>query len=87
MANLGNSDYAEQTNLLAKALSILSAYKVVVLGDREFCSVDLARWLGEQGRYFCFRQKKSTWMQVEEALCFSMASYKLQTSQIQPTPA
>lgn len=65
MVNLGNSDYTEQTDLLGKALPILSAYKVVVLGDREFCSVDLARWIGEQGHYFCLRQKKSTWMRAE----------------------
>ena len=49
MAILGNSDYAEQTELLSKALPMLCAYKVVVLGDREFCSVDLARWLGNRG--------------------------------------
>jgi len=65
MENLGNSDYAEQTQLLAKALPMLSAGKVVVLGDREFCSVDLAKWLGEKGYYFCLRQKKSTWMKAD----------------------
>ncbi|EDX84257.1 hypothetical protein S7335_1954 [Synechococcus sp. PCC 7335] len=66
MENLGNSDYVEQTQLLTKALPMLSANKIVVLGDREFCSVDLARWLGEKGHYFCLRQKQSTWMKAGE---------------------
>ena len=66
MTNLGNSNYAEQTELLSEALPILCAYKVVVLGDREFCSVDLARWLGNQGYGFCLRQKKSTWMKTTD---------------------
>ncbi len=46
-----------QKKVLRKALHAWLGYKVVVLGDREFCSVDLARWLGEQADYFCLRQK------------------------------
>lgn len=61
---LGSSHYDEQTAILSKALSILSGYTVVTLGDREFCSVDLARWLGEQGGYFCLRLKASTQIQT-----------------------
>ena len=52
---LGNSHLSVQKKTLKVALSALSDYKVVVLGDREFCSVDLARWLGEQSAYFCLR--------------------------------
>jgi hypothetical protein len=63
---LGSSHYDEQTALLSKALSSLSAYTVVVLGDREFCSVDLARWLGEQQAYFCLRLKASTQIQIAD---------------------
>jgi hypothetical protein len=63
---LGSSHYDEQTALLSQALSILSAYTVVTLGDREFCSVDLARWPGEQGGYFCLRLKASTQIQIED---------------------
>lgn len=47
MENLGNSHYDEQTALLSQALSMLANHQVVLLGDREFCSVDLARWLGD----------------------------------------
>ncbi|NEP55809.1 MAG: hypothetical protein F6K31_02125 [Symploca sp. SIO2G7] len=41
----------------------MTDYRVVVLGDREFCSVDLARWLGQQNAYFCLRLKASTLIQ------------------------
>ena len=37
---------AEQTAFLSIALPRLAQYGVVVLGDRELCSVDLACWLG-----------------------------------------
>ena len=63
----GSSHYQEQTALLSEALSILSDYRVVVLGDREFCSVDLARWLGKQNCYFCLRLKGSTQIQLQDA--------------------
>ncbi|MDY7014553.1 MAG: IS4 family transposase [Cyanobacteriota bacterium] len=32
----------------------------VVLGDREFCSVQLANWLGEENVDFCLRLKENT---------------------------
>ena len=66
LESLGNSHYDEQTAFLAVALPQLADYCVVVLGDREFCSVDLARWLGQQGHYFCLRQKKSTYVLIED---------------------
>lgn len=67
LETLGNSHYNEQTAFLAIALPLLAKYSVVVLGDREFCSVDLARWLGQQGHYFCLRQKKSTYVLLADA--------------------
>ncbi|MGB7488152.1 MAG: IS4 family transposase, partial [Phormidesmis sp.] len=66
LKRLGNSNLTTQKKALRVALSALSAYKVVVLGDREFCGVDLARWLGEQKAYFCLRQKKSTHIQSDD---------------------
>lgn len=66
LETLGNSHYDEQTAFLSIALPLLADYRVVVLGDREFCSVDLARWLGQQGHYFCLRQKKSTFVLIED---------------------
>ena len=60
LEKLGNSSLRLQQRVLKQGLQAMSDYKVVALGDREFCSVDLARWLGEQQAYFCLRQKKST---------------------------
>ena len=66
LKTLGNSHLTTQKTALEVALLALSAYKVVVLGDREFCSVDLAGWLGEQQAYFCLRQKKTTHIQPHD---------------------
>ena len=65
LETLGNSHYNEQTAFLSTALPLLANYSVVVLGDRAFCSVDLVRWLGGQGHDFCLRQKKSTYVLIE----------------------
>ena len=59
------------------ALPLLAKYSVVVLGDREFCSVDLARWLGQQGHYFCLRQKKSTYVLIADKPWLKLAELGL----------
>lgn len=61
----GNSSLSEQTESIAHVISRLKKYKVVVLGDREFCSVDLASWLGERKVYFCLRLKKNNFVELE----------------------
>ena len=60
LAKKGASNLAEQQAVLSKSLGLLSDYMVVVLGDREFCSPRVGKWLGEQGAYFCLRQKCDT---------------------------
>jgi hypothetical protein len=44
----GNSNLAQQKQVLEPVLKLLSEYKLIVLGDREFCGVELARWLSQQ---------------------------------------
>ena len=46
-------------------LPLFSEYKVIVLGDREFCSVDLGNWLKEKGVSFCLRLKKNHCIETE----------------------
>ncbi|NEO79915.1 IS4 family transposase [Moorena sp. SIO4G3] len=58
----GSSNFDEQTAVLGKSIGLLSNYRVVVLGDREFCSPKLGNWLGLQGAYFCLRQKYNTFV-------------------------
>jgi hypothetical protein len=42
---------------LQQVLPLFSEYKVIVLGDREFCSIDLGNWLKQKGVSFCLRLK------------------------------
>ena len=60
----GSSNLDEQKRVLGKSLALLSEYLVVVLGDREFCSPKLGKWLGQEGAYFCLRQKGNTQIQA-----------------------
>jgi hypothetical protein len=60
---LGNSNFDEQTEFLEPALKLLRDKTVVLLGDREFCGIDLAKWLGERGAYIALRLKKSKYIE------------------------
>ncbi|WPF87251.1 IS4 family transposase [Cyanobacterium aponinum AL20118] len=80
----GSSNFQEQKEVLAPSLNLLKDYKIVVLGDREFCSVDLAKWLLYQGKvYFALRLKKNEYIQISEIwtqlnelyLCPGMSCY------------
>lgn len=64
----GSSNLDEQKGVLGKSLALLSEYLVVVLGDREFCSPKLGKWLGQEGTYFCLRQKGNTQIQGNQAI-------------------
>ena len=61
-------------------MSRLEKYQTVVLGDREFCSVELARWLNEQkNSYFCLRLKKSTYIEVEKETWIALKNLGLES--------
>ncbi|GCL48803.1 transposase [Microcystis aeruginosa NIES-3804] len=64
----GSSNLEEQQRVLEKILTVLSGHKIVVLGDREFCSFSLKKWLREKRIYFCLRQKQSTNIKTEEGV-------------------
>jgi hypothetical protein len=59
LPKLGNSNLQEQTLALQQVLPLLKEYKAIVLGDREFCSLDLGSWLKTMGVSFCLRLKKN----------------------------
>ena len=65
LPKLGNSNLESQTTNLEQILPLFSEYKVIVLGDREFCSVDLGNWLREKGVSFCLRLKKNHCIETE----------------------
>lgn len=63
--HVGNSDLETQQALLGRVLPLLKDYKKVILGDREFCSVDLAKWLkGQDKTYFCLRLQKNEYIEA-----------------------
>lgn len=65
----GNSNLEEQTEALEPVLIKLKQYKIVVLGEREFCSVNLASWLRKKKVYFCLRLKKNHYVEQEGEIC------------------
>lgn len=56
----GSSNLIEQQKVLRPVMRLLQQYKLVVIGDREFQSVELANWLHTKNIGFVFRQKQST---------------------------
>jgi len=68
LPKLGNSNLSEQTLALQQVLPLLKEYKVLLLGDREFCSVDLGNWLKAMGVSFCLRLKKNHCVETENLI-------------------
>ena len=68
LPKLGNSNLSEQTLALQQVLPLFKEYKVIVLGDREFCSVDLGNWLKTMGVSFCLRLKKNHCIETENLI-------------------
>jgi hypothetical protein len=56
----GASGLREQQIVLRPVIKLFKAQKIVVIGDREFHSIELAQWLHRQKVKFVFRQKKDT---------------------------
>ena len=59
LPKLGSSNFESQTTNLQQVLPLFSEDKVIVLGDREFCSLDLGNWRSEKGVSFCLRLKRN----------------------------
>ena len=64
----GNSTLENQQFVLTPVFDALSDYKLIVLGEREFCSVTLGNWLKEKKVDFCLRLKKNVCIKIEEEL-------------------
>ncbi len=73
----GNSDFPKQTQAFAQILSLFKDYKVVVLGDREFCSVKLGNWILEQKLYFCLRLKQNEFVLLEDEIWLQLSDLGL----------
>lgn len=66
LPKLGNSNFEQQKEVFNQVLPLFKEYKVVVLGDREFCSVELGNWLSEGNIGFCLRLKKNEYITDNE---------------------
>jgi hypothetical protein len=66
LPKLGSSNISEQQNLLSQVIPLFENYKICVLGDREFCSVKLAKYLQSMSVYFCLRLKKNEFIEYEK---------------------
>lgn len=77
LAKRGASNLAEQQALLRPIFRLLKTYEIVVLGDREFHSVELAKWLKSRKVYFVLRQKKDTNFQEKNQDYQELTSLKL----------
>ena len=61
----GGSNLAQQQALIRPLLRFLKNYEIVLIGDREFHSVELAKWLKSKKLLFVLRQKKDTYLQLK----------------------
>jgi hypothetical protein len=66
LPKLGSSNISEQQNLISKVIPVFENYKICILGDREFCSVKLAKYLQSLGVSFCLRLKRSEFVEYEK---------------------
>jgi hypothetical protein len=74
----GNSTLENQQLVLMPVFTALSSYKLLVLGDREFCSVTLANWLREKKIGFCLRLKKNVCIETESELWTELKLLRLE---------
>lgn len=65
LPKLGSSNFSEQTKVISQILPLFKEYKIILLADREFCSVKLANWLREKKLMFCLRLKKNEFIEVK----------------------
>jgi len=77
LPNQGNSNFEKQTVAVGRVLPLFKEYKVVVLGDREFCSVKLGNWLREQHVYFCLRLKHNEFVLLEGEIWLQLSDLGL----------
>ena len=69
---LGSSNLTEQTTFISQILPLFKEHKIILLGDREFCSIKLANWLRERKILFCLRLKKNEFIEVENEVSLQL---------------
>jgi len=60
LSKKGASNFREQQIVLRPIIKLFKTHQIIIVGDREFHSVELAQWIDCQGVKFVLRQKKDT---------------------------
>ncbi|HEY9852937.1 MAG TPA: IS4 family transposase [Leptolyngbyaceae cyanobacterium] len=71
----------EQQIVLRPVIKLFKTYQIVIVGDREFHSVDLAQWIDRQGVKFVLRQKKDTTFRQKRRKFNSLSSIQVAPGQ------
>lgn len=74
----GAGNLAEQKQVLRPVIRLLNKYKLVVIGDREFHSIELAQWLHRQHLSFVLRQKCDTTFRSKRQKFHPLSSIPIQ---------
>src|SRR4028119_682465 len=74
----GASNLAEQQQVLRPVTRLLKRYKLTIVGDREFHSIELAQWLHRQKLSFILRQKCNTTFREKKQLFRSLDTIPVQ---------
>ena len=83
LSKKGASDLREQQSVLRPVLKLFKTHNIVIIGDREFHSVDLAQWIHGQGVKFVLRQKKDTSFRQKRHKFQSLSTVKIAPGQRQ----
>jgi hypothetical protein len=81
LSKKGASDFREQQIALRPVIKLFKTYQIVIVGDREFHSVELAHWIDRQGVKFVLRQKKSTTFRQNRRKFNSLSSVQVTPGQ------
>ena len=79
----GASDLREQQIVLRPIIKLFKTHQIVIIGDREFHSVELAHWLQGQRVKFVFRQKKDTTFREKRQQYKTLGSWEIVPGQRQ----
>jgi len=82
----GSSSLKKQKKVIAPVLHLFHSYPIVLLGDREFQSVKLAKWLQERDIDFALRQKKNTCIADDEQIYLALKDLGIEPGQSQFYP-
>ena len=77
----GASDLREQQIVLRPIIKLFKTHQIVIVGDREFHSVELAQWIDHQGVKLVLRQKKDTTFRKKRRKFNSLSSVLVAPSQ------